>query len=243
MRGATSSPAPSRRVRSTATPAGSRMKLASSITEPVTTIQPPGASLREIPSGWAAALTSTPMSMATPSTSMIPMDCWPIRRSTRLAPIGQGLGAGAAWLVGKATSDESLANAGYQGLVEHKADIANTAVMFATVGRGGAKSGVPGKDFTPSENVTSPYVRPIGTTVEQRASVQGQPCVDCGAITPKQVADHIDPLVVQHYREGAVNIEQQSSVSAVQPHCPSCSASQGGQLGAFGRRMLEFFGL
>lgn len=106
------------------------------------------------------------------------------------------------------------------------------------------KSGVPGDDFVPNPNVTDPYARPsaAGPNAAQKASVQGKPCVDCGAVTPNQVADHIDPLVVQHYREGAVNVQQQSQVSAVQPHCPACSASQGGQLGAFGRRMREFFG-
>ena len=74
------------------------------------------------------------------------------------------------------------------------------------------------------------------------AAVQGQPCVDCGAITPKQIADHVDPLVVQYYRDGSVNVGQQSSVDAVQAHCPACSASQGGQLSAFSKAMKQFFG-
>lgn len=107
-----------------------------------------------------------------------------------------------------------------------------------------AKSGVPGPEFVPSEAVTAPYARPSGAgpTAAQRASVQGKPCVDCGALTSKQVADHIDPLVVQYYRTGSVNVSQQSSLEAVQPHCPSCSASQGGQLGVFGKLMKDLFG-
>jgi filamentous hemagglutinin len=109
---------------------------------------------------------------------------------------------------------------------------------------GSAKSGVPGGDFTPNPNVTVPYSRPSGAgpNTAQRATVQGKPCVDCGVVTSNQVADHIDPLVVQYYRDGAVNVSGQSSVNAVQPHCPSCSASQGGQLGAFGKAMRKFFG-
>ncbi|WP_259674751.1 filamentous hemagglutinin N-terminal domain-containing protein [Pseudomonas fluorescens] len=109
---------------------------------------------------------------------------------------------------------------------------------------GSAKSGVPGGDFTPNPNVTVPYSRPSGAgpNAAQRATVQGKPCVDCGVVTSNQVADHIDPLVVQYYRDGAVNVSGQSSVNAVQPHCPSCSASQGGQLGAFGKAMRKFFG-
>ncbi len=106
------------------------------------------------------------------------------------------------------------------------------------------KSGVPGEDFTPNPNITGPYVRPpeAGPNTAQRASVQGLPCVDCGKVTNNQVADHKVPLVVQYYKEGAVNVPAQSSVDAVQPHCPSCSAIQGGQLGAFGKRMRKFFG-
>lgn len=57
-----------------------------------------------------------------------------------------------------------------------------------------------------------------------------------------QVADHKDPLVVQYYRDGSVNVPAQRAVDAVQPHCPTCSATQGGQLGAFGKAMREFFG-
>ena len=111
-------------------------------------------------------------------------------------------------------------------------------------GQAAAKSGVPGTDFIPGSNVTEKYARPTdaGPTAAQRESVQGKPCVDCGAVTPNQVADHIDPLVVQHYREGKVDSAAQRQVDAVQPHCPSCSASQGGQLGAFAKRMRNFFG-
>lgn len=77
----------------------------------------------------------------------------------------------------------------------------------------------------------------------QRRSAQGKPCVDCGRVTPRQVADHKDPLVVEHYRTGHVDTARQSSVGAVQPHCPSCSASQGGQLSGFSRRMKNLLGL
>jgi filamentous hemagglutinin len=56
------------------------------------------------------------------------------------------------------------------------------------------------------------------------------------------VADHKDPLVVQHYREGKVNVEQQRQVEAVQPHCQTCSARQGGMLSNFSRVMKELFG-
>jgi RHS repeat-associated protein len=110
--------------------------------------------------------------------------------------------------------------------------------------KGGGKLGVPGEEFVPAQNVSGPYSRPSGAgpTAEQRASVQGKPCAECGALSKNQVADHKDPLVVQHYREGKVNVEQQRQVDAVQPHCQTCSARQGGMLSNFSRAMKELFG-
>lgn len=101
------------------------------------------------------------------------------------------------------------------------------------------KSGVPDESFIPNNEIDKKYERPrnAGPTSEQKASVQNRPCVDCGVITDKQVADHIDPLVVEFYRDGTNDIEKQRQVESVQPHCPTCSSSQGGQLGNFGKKM------
>lgn len=159
----------------------------------------------------------------------------------------QGFVSGAQ---GQVSSNPSVANflgnnlrEGFTNILDSVAPtIPGTDIRFA-FGLG-TKSGVPGNNFVPNNIVTGPYVRPSGAgpTAAQRAAVQGQPCVDCGAITPKQVADHIDPLVVQYYRDGDVNVGQQSSVNAVQAHCPTCSASQGGQLSAFSKTMKQIFG-
>ena len=159
-----------------------------------------------------------------------------------IVTIGKAFGGLAAYVAGSLTGNQALTDAALEGLSQTQQQNTDALIFLGTMGKPGAKSGVPGDGFTPSGSVTSPYVRPIGTTTAQRTSVQGQPCVDCGAITSNQVADHIDPLVVQYYREGAVNVEQQSSVGAVQAHCPTCSAIQGGQLGAFAKSMLKFFG-
>jgi filamentous hemagglutinin len=79
-------------------------------------------------------------------------------------------------------------------------------------------------------SVNEPYERPSGaTTIAQRASVQGFPCPDCGA-TGNMVANHINPLVVQYYTQGYLNPEEYTSLEAVGPQCPSCSAAQGGVL-------------
>jgi len=92
--------------------------------------------------------------------------------------------------------------------------------------------------------ITKPYVRPsAATTTAQRASVQGQPCVDCGAVTGSQVADHIDPLVKEYYRTGAIDLDRMRSLDAVQPQCPTCSARQGADLSRYSREMRRLLGL
>lgn len=129
-------------------------------------------------------------------------------------------------------------------VADHLDDIIAVAGSMRGVKGGPGKLGVPEEGFVPNAKVTEPYVRPsvLGRTADQKAAVQGKPCVECGALSKNQVADHKDPLVVQHYREGKVNVEQQRSVGAVQPHCPQCSARQGGYLSAFSRTMRELFG-
>ena len=92
-------------------------------------------------------------------------------------------------------------------------------------------------------NITEPYSRPSNaTTPEQRAAVQGQPCVVCGATEPKMYANHIDPLVQQYYRTGTIDTTQMRSLEAVNAQCPTCSARQGGVLSNFSKSMKQFFG-
>jgi RHS repeat-associated protein len=87
---------------------------------------------------------------------------------------------------------------------------------------------------------TTPYARPSGaTTPAQRASVQGKPCVDCGKVTPKQVADHKKPLVKEHYETGSIDRTRMRSKDAVQPQCPTCSAKQGADMSRYSKEMRE----
>lgn len=159
---------------------------------------------------------------------------------------GTGLASLAAVAWGRATGNEVLVSEGFEGARGLNLSMGQGLMMAMSLASGGkqAKAGVPGPEFAPSQAVTGPYVRPSGAgpTAAQRASVQGKPCVDCGTLTGRQVADHIEPLVVQHYRTGSVNVTQQRSLEAVQPHCPPCSAVQGGQLGIFSRLMKDRFG-
>src|SRR5690606_14604882 len=93
-------------------------------------------------------------------------------------------------------------------------------------------------------DITAAYRRPSGaTTAEQRASVQGKPCVDCGSVTSKQVADHKTPLVKEYYEKGAIDTQKMRSPDAVQPQCPTCSARQGAEMSRFSRQQKKDRGL
>ncbi|MDQ1815672.1 RHS repeat-associated core domain-containing protein [Massilia sp. CCM 9210] len=99
--------------------------------------------------------------------------------------------------------------------------------------------GIPDKNlFTPKKGIAKyKRVRQCGPVAAQDAAVQGLPCVVCGTIAPRMVADHIDGLAVEHYRTGTNDIAHQTSIAAVQPHCPRCSSQQGGMASAFSKCM------
>jgi hypothetical protein len=99
-------------------------------------------------------------------------------------------------------------------------------------------------NVTPNPNIQRPYARPNNApTPAQRKSVQGQPCAECGRVAPKQYADHKEPLVVEYYQNGRIDINKQKTPQAVQPHCPTCSAKQGGNLSGFSKKMKKILGL
>ena len=87
---------------------------------------------------------------------------------------------------------------------------------------------------------TTPYKRPSGaTTVEQRAAVQGNPCVDCGQTAPRMNADHKKPLVKEHYETGTVDRNRMRQKDAVQSQCPTCSNRQGADLSRYSRQQRK----
>jgi hypothetical protein len=84
------------------------------------------------------------------------------------------------------------------------------------------------------------YKRPSNaTTTPQRKSVQGQPCVDCGATPPKMIADHKYILVKEWYETGKIDVKRMRSLEAVQPQCSSCSAVQAAYARAYSMRMRQ----
>jgi RHS repeat-associated protein len=87
---------------------------------------------------------------------------------------------------------------------------------------------------------TAPYKRPSGaTTAAQRASVQGRPCVKCGATTETQVAGHKEALVKEHYETGGIDKQKMRSTDAVQPECPTCSAREGAEMSRYSQEMKK----
>lgn len=105
---------------------------------------------------------------------------------------------------------------------------------------GGSKDGAGGDAGSPA---SEPYKRPSGaTTPQQRESVQGKPCVDCDATTPRQHADHKKPLVEEHYETGGIDKQRMRSNDAVQPQCPTCSNRQGARLSQYSRQMKRLLG-
>ena len=92
----------------------------------------------------------------------------------------------------------------------------------------------------PHPSVTTPYERPTGaTTVEQRAAVQGKPCVDCGQVGDKMVANHKTPLVKEYYKTGKIDTARMRSPNSVNSQCPTCSAKQGGRMAQYSKEMKE----
>jgi hypothetical protein len=61
--------------------------------------------------------------------------------------------------------------------------------------------------------------------------VQGEPCFTCGRIAPKMYVNHEPPLVKQYYEHGGINLDNTLRT----PHCPTCSARQGGYYSAYSR--------
>jgi hypothetical protein len=96
----------------------------------------------------------------------------------------------------------------------------------------------------PGPNITKPYSRPPRATIrQQRVSVQGQPCVNCGVVHPRMYANHIEPLVQEYYRTGTIDTARMRSLNAVNAQCPTCSARQGGYMANFSKYMKDLLGL
>ena len=95
------------------------------------------------------------------------------------------------------------------------------------------------ENASPQAPVTNEiYSRPNNATIPaQRASVQGETCVNCGGTSEPMVADHKTPLVQEHYQTGTINTENMRSVDAVQPQCTTCSAKQGAEMSKYSKEM------
>ncbi len=109
---------------------------------------------------------------------------------------------------------------------------------------GGNEDGPSGEGDSPVRpNITKPYSRPPNATPKRlRLSVQRQSCADCGTLAPKMYVNHIEPLVQEYYRTGTIDTDRMRSPDAVNAHCPTCSARQGGVMANFSKLMKALLG-
>ena len=160
--------------------------------------------------------------------------------------------ADAAGAVGKRGAKAAAKRSGKAAAVEvaeHTDEAAARRLAHASEARVGKKAATEAEVMTeggasalpvPAQEPGRLYKRPSGaTTPAQRAAVQGKPCVDCGSVTPKQVADHKRPLVKEHYETGHIDTSQMRSLDAVQPQCPTCSGRQGADLSRYSREQAR----
>ena len=119
---------------------------------------------------------------------------------------------------------------------------ANKVDNAVDAGKGVGKAADAGKAAKQTDEVkaTTPYKRPNNaTTKEQRESVQGKPCVDCGQKADKMVADHKKELVKEHYETGTIDKTKMRDVNSVQPQCPTCSAKQGAEMSKYSKEQKK----
>lgn len=146
---------------------------------------------------------------------------------------GEAFGALAAYTEGVLTGNEALQQTALDGMRENVSARDGFAAATMVVGpRGGmGASKAPG-----------PYSRPSNaTTPAQRASVQGQPCVKCGAESSRQVAGHKTALVREYHQTGTIDKAKMRSTDAVQPECRTCSAREGAEMSRYSREMNKQF--
>lgn len=154
--------------------------------------------------------------------------------ATAVAGVGAFLdiGTGSGEAIGSGASDAEIGRAVANDVL--------TAAGSYFVLRGLAGAAL---ESASARTATTPYTRPTGaTTAEQRAFVQGKPCVGCGRTAEKMVADHKTPLVKEHYRTGRVDTARMRELRSIQPQCPTCSARQGAALRRYSqlkKRALE----
>lgn len=102
---------------------------------------------------------------------------------------------------------------------------------------------VPDGRFNSSEPMDLSWWRGGAAAVTDLYTVQNQPCVDCGNIANRQVADHKTPLVKEYYETGTIDKTKMRSLDAAQPQCPTCSARQGAEMSRYSRQQKKDLGL
>jgi hypothetical protein len=86
---------------------------------------------------------------------------------------------------------------------------------------------------------SQPYKR-VPTTRQQRQDARPGQCVDCGAVTGRNHADHKRPMIKEYFSGGGtINPSAARAPDATQSQCPTCSNRQGGVLSGVARRIRQ----
>ncbi|MBV4358902.1 LamG-like jellyroll fold domain-containing protein [Pinibacter aurantiacus] len=75
----------------------------------------------------------------------------------------------------------------------------------------------------------TPYKRPNNATTPAQRKAVNQPnskCATCGTTQGPFVADHIEPLAIEHISTGTIDKKKMRSLGAVQSQCENCSSDQ-----------------
>lgn len=136
----------------------------------------------------------------------------------------------------EAYSEDGINGAIYVNIAQAHRD---EMMDYANYGGAAAKTKTKVKTKKATEPVTNEiYKRPSNaTTKAQREYVQGKACVECGAMNERMYADHKRELVKEHYQTGTIDKANMKAIEAVQPHCSTCSAKQGGTMSAYSKAM------
>jgi RHS repeat-associated protein len=146
------------------------------------------------------------------------------------------LGSDAGNLPSHAGSGDYLSTA--NDVAQEGARLVGIGALAAHVVEPGAAAGTEMQE--PHPGVTEPYKRPSNaTTPEQRASVQGKPCVKCGESGSKMFAGHKTDLVKEYYKTGKIDKAKMRDPNSVQSECPTCSNRSGADAARYSKEMKK----
>ncbi|QKJ30363.1 RHS repeat-associated core domain-containing protein [Mucilaginibacter mali] len=156
-------------------------------------------------------------------------------------PISDGIAAGRSWSKGD-YGDAIISGLG--AVLPYAGDLAKSGKIKKDVKIVEEAVDAVRTEEKAAVKVETAYKRPSGaTTKEQRAAVQGKPCVKCGAQDGKRIAGHKKALVKEYYETGKIDKKRMREVDAVQSECATCSPREGAEMSKYSKEQKKANGL